>query len=385
MSRAWPFSFYFLVFSSVAFVGPFIVLFYQSLGFSGTQIGLLTGVTPLISLVGAPFWTGLADATRRHRQVMSLALGAGVIAMLLYPTLTAFLPILLLAVCYNLFSSPISALADSATMAMLGAERAMYGRIRLGGTLGFGLSAPLAGVLVQRYGLEAAFWGSALLMLLSLLVSQRFVYSKLREGSFSLGGLRAVVSERRWVYFLLLAFAGGFGVASGHYYFIPYMRELGAGAGLAGLALTMGTISEVPLMFYGNRLLKRFQAPGLLTAAVGATGLRMLLLAAAPNAGVVLVIQLLGGLTFPMLWIAGVSFADEHAPPGMRATAQGIFSAVVIGFGLAAGGFTGGLLLAAVGGRGLNLVFGLIVCGLALLVGPLLQRAARAAEPSALP
>jgi MFS transporter, PPP family, 3-phenylpropionic acid transporter len=383
MNKAWPFAFYLLIFGSVAFVGPFIVLFYQGLGFSGAQIGILTGVTPLISLVGAPLLTGIADATHRHNRVMSTALLAAITAMLIFPLMRLFLPILLLAAAYNLFFSPVSALADSATMAMLGPDRAMYGRIRLGGTIGFGLSAPLAGALVQGYGLRAAFWGCAVLVLLSLLVSQKFAYSRLSEGSFALSKVGTLLSDPRWVLFLVLAFAGGFGGASSHYYFFPYMMELGASETTAGLALTVATLSEVPVMFFGNRLLKRFTSPGMLVAAVGVMGLRMLLLAATGSPTTVLAINLLGGLTFPMLWIAGVSFADEHAPVGMRATAQGIFSAVVIGFGLSAGGFSGGLLLASIGGRGLNLVFGLIVSAIALAVGALLWRMRPPASASA--
>jgi len=58
---------------------------------------------------------------------------------------------------FNIFISPVASLADSATMTMLGEERAMYGRVRLGGTIGFGLFAPIAGALVENYGLKIGF------------------------------------------------------------------------------------------------------------------------------------------------------------------------------------------------------------------------------------
>ena len=62
-----------------------------------------------------------------------------------------------------------------------------------------------------------------------------------------------------------------------------------------------------------------------------------------------LLIQLLHGPTFSLMWIAGVAYADRIAPPGLEATAQGLFSGVMLGIGAAAGAFLGGVLYEHVG------------------------------------
>ena len=373
MRKIWPFTFNFLWFASIAFVVPYIVLYYQDLGFTGTQIGLLTGITPLITFFSAPFWTGIADKRSRHRLIMSIAMLIGVITIVVFPLLNAFLPILLIVILLNIFLAPVQPFADSAAMFMLADEKEMYGRIRLGGTIGFGLVASIAGVVVRNYGLRLAFWGSASLMLLAFIISQKLIYGQLKAGDPVRGSVRTLLKNPRWLLFLTVAFAGGLTLAATNNYLFPYMKELGANESTMGLALTIGTIVEIPVLFYGHRLIKWFTSYRLLMLSMVLTGIRLLLFAVSGTPSVVLIVQLLNGLNFPIMWVAGVSYADENAPAGMSTTALGLFSAMVFGFGNAVGGFMGGLLLERIGGRGIFLVYGVIVF-IVLAVVTLLSR-----------
>jgi MFS family permease len=131
-----------------------------------------------------------------------------------------------------------------------------------------------------------------------------------------------------------------------------------------GLALTIGTIVEMPVLFFVNRFIKRFRAYALLTFALAMTGLRFLLLGIAPNPTFVLFVQLLNGFNYPLLTVAAVTYADEQAPKGYRATAQGLFNAATGGIGAAVGGFAGGLMIEKLGAKSMYLVF----CGFVILV-----------------
>lgn len=381
MRKAIPFTFYFLYFAAAAALIPFVVLYYQYLGFSGAQIGLLAGMAPLIAMVGAPLWTNLADRTGRHRLILSLTMAGVIAVVLLIPTLNALLPVALMIALYSLLGSPIVSFSDSATMHMLGDERDKYGRVRMGGTFGWAIAAPLAGLLVERNGLQMAFWGYAVFMALALLVSQRLAFDSSAATDApgaARGGVQTLLRNRRWALFLAMAFVCGVGFASVNTYLFPYMQELGASAGLMGLALTLATLSELPVLFFADRLLKRLGSFGLLMVGMAVTGVRLLLFAAVSAPAGILAFQFLNGLTFPAVWVAGVSFAYENAPPGLSATAQGLFGAMIFGFGAAAGGLLGGILLEAVGGRAMYLAFGVLVLGSLALLAPLERRTATA-------
>ena len=373
MKKIWPFSFYFLYFAALSCLMPFIVLFYQGLGFTGTQIGLLTGVPPLITLVAAPFWTNVADATRRHKLIMGTGILVAVVVMLVLQSLTSFFLIFPLILLYNFFFSPVTALSDSATINMLGEERTMYGRIRLGGTIGWGLFALIAGAMVQKYGLKIAFWSFSIIMFINFLVSQKFIHRTREETEKAPGGLRTLLTSRRWLNFLFLACLGGLGNLSAATFLYPYMAELGAKGTTMGLALTISTLTEMPVFFFGDRLVKRFTTYGLFVLALFLVGVRSLLLAAISTPSLVLVQQAFGGMLFPAMWVAGVAYADENAPAGLKSTAQGLFGAVSFGVGSALGGFIGGMLLESIGGRGLFFVLGVVTLT-GLLIAEVIRR-----------
>jgi PPP family 3-phenylpropionic acid transporter len=373
MRKIWPFTFYFLYFASLACAMPFFVLFYQRLGFSGAQIGLLTGVPPLITLIASPFWTGLADAKHWHKFVMGLGIIMVVLAIFFLPSLTSFMPVFITIILFHTFISPVPSLADSATMTMLGEERATYGKIRLGGTIGWGLFAPIAGALVQNYGLRISFWAFCAIMLINLFVSQRFTHGSLETAGVKHGGLRVLLTNRRWILFLFLAFLGGLGSFSAAAYLFPYMAELGANESTMGFALTITTLTEMPIFFLGHRLMRKLGSYGLLLLALVLMGIRALLYGAVSTPLMVLVVQFFGGTMFPAMWLAGVSYADENAPAGLKSSAQGLFGAMTFGVGAAISGFIAGPLLESIGGRGMFLVFGIVIL-VGVAVAELLRR-----------
>jgi PPP family 3-phenylpropionic acid transporter len=369
MKKIWPFSFYLLYYGALSSLMPFMVLFYQALKFSGSQIGLLTGVPPLITLFAAPFWTNLADSTHRHRLIMTLGIGIALACTLIMQSMTAFLVIFFLIIVINIFASPVVSLVDSATMTMLGKESSLYGRVRLGGTIGWGLAAPIVGMLVDNYGLKLAFLCYGILMFSDLVVAQKVVHDSGEHAGTTQHGFRFFLASRRWILFLSLAFLGGLGALSVSSFLFPYMAELGSSKTFMGIAAMLSTVTEVPIFFFGNYFVKRLRSYRLFIVALVLMGIRSLFFAWANTPIAALVVHVFGGMLFPAMWLAGVAYADEHAPQGLKSTAQGLFGAMSFGVGSAVGGFVGGLLLGTIGGRGLFFIFGAILLSGLVIIG----------------
>lgn len=380
MRKIWPFTFYFFFFAAFSALMPYLVLYYRWRGLSGLQIGLLTGLTPIITMFSAPFWTGLADSTHRHSLILRLNMAAAILLVLLMPTARTFLFLFPIILFYTFLFSPISSLADSATLTMLEKQREEYGRIRLGGTIGWGVVSAMAGIVIERYGLTWSFWLYAINMTLAWLISHKLTFGQTGERVAIRRGIRALLTNRRWLIFLVTVFIAGMGMSTVNMYLFPYMEEAGARKSLMGLAAVIATISEIPVFFFSNYLLKRLQSRGLLILSMAVIGTRLLLYFFFAFPPAILLIQMVHGLTFAALWTAGVSYAHENAPPGMIATAQGLFGSVMMGFGSGAGGMLGGLLIDQLGTAGMYGVMGAaVLIGLGMFA--ILERLCRPCPP----
>ncbi len=340
-----PSMYYFLYYGAISILFPFLALFYQSQGMTGGQIGLLAAISPIISFFGAPLWTAAADASHRHKLMAMLSILGVVIVAFIFPSVASFGGLLLMISLYAFLGSPTGSLVDSAVLALLGDRKERYGRIRLWGTIGYGVVAPFAASLIGRLGLKWAFWGYAILMLGGLLVMTQIPFRQSHSSGTFRGGVRLLFANRSWMLFLVMVFIAGIGMATINNYLFVYMQSLGASKSLMGFALTVSTLSEIPAMFFSDRLLRRFGARGMLIIAMTTIGLRLIGYSLTSQPWVVLLIQLCHGLTFAAIYTAGVYYADQIAPPGMKATTQGMFGGTLMGFGSAAGGLMGGLLM----------------------------------------
>ncbi len=365
-----PSLYYFLYFGAISVLFPYLALFYKGQGLTGGQIGLLAAISPIISFFSAPLWTGAADASHRHKLVTVVCILGVVIVTFIFPNIASFGGLLLMISIYSLFSAPTGSLVDSAVLALLGDRKERYGRIRLWGTVGYGLVAPFAGELIGRLGIKWAFWGYAILMMGGLLVVLRIPFRQSHSNNSFRSGMRVLIANQPWMLFLVMVFIAGIGMAAISNYLFVYMQSLGASKTLMGFALTISTISEIPALFFSNHLLRRFGARGMLIIAMTTIGLRLAGYSLTTQPWVVLVIQLCHGLTFAAIYTAGVHYADQIAPPGMKATTQGMFTGTYMGFGSAAGGLLGGVLMDHFSLGGMYAVIGtlILVCLIAFLL-----------------
>lgn len=334
----------------MACFAPFIALYYQELGLSGRQIGLLTGIVPLITMFAASLWGMISDATGRHRLMFMLSLVGTWITVFLISQAGSFTMLIPLVILYALCFAPIVPLVDNAVIDALGKERrGEYGRVRVWGSYGWGLTGALIGGVIAARGLHWSFYAFLIIFMPLLYVATKIPMSPRAAGHAFWSDLRLLLGNRAWLLFLAVALVEGMSLGIFLNFLFIYMDEIGTSARIMGLTLTVATISEIPIFLNSRRLLARWSAPFLLALSLIFMVIRAFAYINLTEPWQLLLISLLHGPTFSLMWIAGVAYAAESAPPGLGATAQGVFGGLAMGLGPALGAFAGGLLYDAFG------------------------------------
>lgn len=344
--------FYLCWFAAMGAYLPFIGLYYRQGGLSLAQIGVLVALPGLLQLVSAPLWGLLADTLRLRRTLLPLAIFGTLPPVLLIGRGASFGWLLALVAAMSLLAAPVVPLADSATLMLLGANRERYGAQRLWGTVGWGVSTVLSGWLIERLGLRALFPCYLLLAALAAAAALALPHTPLPQVDLRAAG-RTLLRDRRWVRLLGCTLLIGCcnGVVSS--FLSLYLQDLGASGREIGLAYTIASLSELPLMALSPRLLRRWGTRPLLVCAGLCYALRVLIYIALPTPGWALAAQMIHGFCFAMLWTAGVVEAHRLAPAGLEATAQSLFGVAVSGIASAIASAVGGRIYGTFGAAAL--------------------------------
>jgi PPP family 3-phenylpropionic acid transporter len=325
--------FYFFLFGVVAIGMAFMPAHLRALGFSGAQISTALAIAPLLSLAVPLGWAWLADRTQRHDRVLQLIafgawLGFSPLAWAHAQAARSFALVLAGYLGYATFFVGMGGLADALAVARVRAG-AVYGRLRMWGSLGYVVAAIAVGAAL----------GPSLLRLRGPLVPCA-MWAALGGGflaSLWLGGtgepaarprladVRALLAQQPGLRLLLVAGALHWAcMAPYNVFFGVFLRDLGLQPLWWGVAYAVGVTAEMLVLLYFHRLHARVSLDALLAAAFVSSALRWVGNAVLRAPGPLIALQALHGMTFGMFWSAGIALVTATVPPKLRATGQAL-------------------------------------------------------------
>jgi PPP family 3-phenylpropionic acid transporter len=364
--------FYFILFLSFGIIGPYRAIYLSQKGFSGTQIGILIGIVPILSIVFQPLWSALSDYFRARRLLLIIGC-LGVTASMVGVGLTdSFTANFILFTLFSVFITPLSPIVTAFVLDYLDEiDKPEYlSLIRLWGSIGFAISSLVLGGLLMDQYLDLFPWLLAgifiLLGVVSLTLPERNTDHaqpdiKLKE-IFQLSKKTSVV-----VFLLGMMFIGATLIISNNFQPV-FLQSLNATSLLIGITAALPALLEIPMLMIMPKLQKNVQLRYIIIASALLLPFRWGLFFLIQDPGWLVPAQLLNGVAGISIDMAGVSYIDKNVPQKWRATGQGLYTTITFGIGPGIGNFIAGYILDSfniLAIWGLNLALGLV--GLILL------------------
>lgn len=381
-------------YGAVGAASPYLVLFYQHIGFDLAAIGFVVSFGSAVSLFAGPAWGYLSDRLRGSPWVLVVTAATaiiGILAMFQARDLPAILG------CSILLSAGFAGLGpilDARALEISGPERSGYGPLRAWGSIAYIAVAFGTGVAIDAWGLGAAFAIAAAMLAITAVTGATLVprgaapavpaaapalraaapstpaaaspASTAAPAARSAGRRIGTLAALRLVWVgplglfiggAWLTFTGLAGVMS--FYSLRY-AELAAPASLIGLSAAVGAAVEVPIMLTFPRLVARFGGERLVVAGAVIFTIRAFVAAATADPVILVVLAGIGGAGYACFLVGGVTYVSRHAPAGLAATTQGLFSGFGNGLGQVVAGLGGGIIAGAMGITSLFGVAGLL-------------------------
>ncbi len=373
--------FYVLFFMTVGISLPFMPGYFKTLGFNGSESGLLLSISPGFALVMPPLWGQLADRSGRPGVVLFVTAAGGALGYALLARATSFTDALLALCVHATFASSLTSLADTLALHHVQQHGGSYARIRLWGSIGFVLASLPFGFLVTEIDRTTVLAPLVLLSLAALSVGLTLarVPVKVHAGPKpTLANAVALAKHPEIGVFLLATALHWISCAPYHGSLAPHVRALGLPPSVVGLCASVGVLSEVAVMFTWSRWAPRWPVRRLLIACFVLSAARWAAMALTSNLVVLVATAALHGFTFGAFYLSSVTWMVDRAPGSLRATGQSLFVAATFGIGGIIGYRGAGALYDVIGGHRLFAV----AAGIALLPALVLWLTPARPEPA---
>ena len=343
------------------------------LGFSSSAIGNTLGFMKLITSFLSPLVSSVADTHKIHR------------TMIICQTIVRLIPLAVMWHVYvsgslslwmffllnsltSLAATGVWPMSDSLILASL-EDSSMYGRVRLWGALTYGIGNLLVGCLIQWTDSFSPIFSASIITVFIAIPAVYYILPPFASAAkpkdpITFAVIRSILTSSRstQVFFLNSVIIGGAMSLVESLLFVAMERTMdGSSPVIAGASVLISVMFEIPIFQIAPNLIKSLGTKKMLIVANVAWIVRALGYALFDHAWIVLLLELLHGITFGLFYSAAVHICVQQSPVGMESTMQSLLDMTFAGFGVALGDMLGGVLFDLIGSSATFIVFSILV------------------------
>jgi PPP family 3-phenylpropionic acid transporter len=345
-STIWMGFYYIGFFGVYGVLLPFWALWLKGEGTSTEMIGTMLAFALVARSAGALLLTRNLTTTVSLLQAMRRLTLTSMIAFSgFYLTSNVYL-VFLLVVLTNFVFSPLMALGEAMAAKLVRYNNMDYGKTRLWGSIGFMLASAATGLLVESFDhqviLLAIIIGLAGLLLLTVTPARNMPQDTMTSSKTSSGFMTILSRPSFWPFLLITALLQG---AHAAYYGFGavYWQDIGISETYIGYFWSMGVVGEIFFLAIGRRLFAKTSMGTMFVIAALGSIVRWLTLSYATDVSVIMLSQLLHGVTFGIAHLAAMRYIAENVADEDTMTVQAIYAAIPFSLAIALLTFLSGL------------------------------------------
>lgn len=358
---------------SVGWFGPF----FQSLGFSASEIGIAIGVLTGSKILAPYLWGTLGDLVPNRLRIMQIGIIGSTFAAGLLLLDVDFVGLCLVLALFGIFWNAIIAQFDTLTLEYLGSDHHKYSSIRVWGSVGFILMMLASGWLFSDVEYRILPWliivGLVISVLISLTLPRRATtQSEVSESE----GITKRLMNASVMLFLLVTALNQLTHGPMNVFFTLYLQSHGYTAFEAGQLWAIGVLAEVVLFFVLPHFIRSIDLRLLLTLSLVFGSMRWVLIGVYPDWPWLLIgLQLLHAFTFGAIHSVSIEFIRRWFPGKLSGRGMALYSGFVFGLGGSLGATLSGVTWETLGGSMTFIVSGILTGFTALVAWFGLKRA----------
>ncbi|MFE5319076.1 MFS transporter [Paenibacillus sp. NPDC056579] len=339
--RAFTFSF----FMTTAVIVSYFPLYFQSVGYSTIQIGLLYSIGPLIGIVSNLFWGIISDKLQTVKKILLVILAAQLVMSFVVFQTANFGWLMVFMAVFFFFQSPTTSLNDSLTLLNISGTNKSYASFRIWGSIGFAAASLFFGLLLQQRGSGLTAILCLFTIGLSLVLSMLLTDGRSQSGKkIQFSGMVQIVASRQMVLFLLTITVVSVAHRFNDGFLALFLKQLGADPSIVGWSWMVSAVSEIPIFFLLSKYGHKYKELPLLAVCAIVYVIRFLLMSQVENPLWVIVIQAMHSISFGIFFFTVIRYIQRNVPDEFRATGQAIFAVCWSGVAGLVSGTLGGWL-----------------------------------------
>ena len=340
---------------SFSLYAPFLSPYYSKAGISAVEIGVLFTLGPISSIFIQPIWAIISDRTGKRKAILAIVVLGSALSVLSFYIGQSFLTFFIASALLAIFSNSIVPLSDAILLRSAQKNKFDFSKIRMGGTIGYAIFVIFAGIIIKQNSDLAFLMGFAGFMVLFLIVLKLPKSDSDDEPSRILNLDLTInrkqkrsllhIFESKQIYFLLaFAFISQVGLSFNFSFLGVYMLNMGLTERTIGFTNSIAALSELPILFLINRVLKKYSTGKITVIACLVLALRIITITGESLFFVVLS-QVLHGITFMTIYFSCAVFISKNVKPENQSKGQSILALIQTGIGSIVGNILGGYLV----------------------------------------